>query len=183
MIKKTAVLVTLIAIVSLSIAGCTSSNPNTDAPFTSPAQTMTPRPDFTSYYNSFQIYGADNSKSPYNLQFTRSTNTRGNDVYTNVSRDSKFLNAWAFELAKTKAEAQQIFNKTVAGKQKSGFTTDSDGINKMKTGEKNPIGLGASTSYADVWEGARGSQRFSITYQYNPRVSSWEINTQDIKNS
>ncbi|MGZ4865561.1 MAG: hypothetical protein ACXV39_13195 [Halobacteriota archaeon] len=161
MIKKVAIAVFIIMIASLSVAGCTSSAPNANdanAPFTSPAQTMTPRPDFTAYYERPVIYPNDNTKPPYHWQFTRSTNARGNDVYTTVDGNSTIT----YELAKTKAESQQIFNKTVADKQKNGFTIDPKPLN-----------------HTVAWAGERGVQYFRIAYGYNPEVSSWEVNTEN----
>ncbi len=77
MIKRLIAVVVLVTVVSLSIAGCTSTNPNTDAPFTSAIQTMNPRPDYTSYYNGIRY--VDVNGNTIATSFVRSTNVRGND--------------------------------------------------------------------------------------------------------
>lgn len=171
MIKKLAVAVIIITIATLSIAGCTSSGPSTDGPFTSPAQEMNPRPDYSSWYNGDKMIEQDTGQyMTVEKPFTRSTNVRGNDVYMAVISDSKGNNPSnsSYELAKTKAEGLQIFNKTVADKQKAGFTDIS--------GRKpNPSDLAS-------WGGDLGSQRFYIYYHYDPSVSSWELHTVEYAN-
>ncbi len=159
-------------VLSLSVTGCTSTstNPNTDAPFTSAIQTMNPRPDYTSHYNSVKYY--DVNGNTIASSFTRSTNVRGNDLYTTTLRSSAVTSTVAHELAKTKAEAQQLFNNTVEDKQQSGFATNAEQINNLK---KPP--RGATAYYVDVWAGKVGSQLFDITYQYEPSVNSWEVTT------
>lgn len=186
-IKLAAAVVIIIA--SLSVAGCMSSNSpnqNTDAPFTSPAQTMNPHPDYASVYGKIHVSRGDPSNGGYreNVPFAKSTNARGNDVYSAVADQGRWV--VAHELVKTKAEAQQIFNTSVTDKQKNGFTIDPAGIDGIKNPPMSLMEPPPSREevqeevhYVDVWAGTLGSQQFSITYEYYPPVNSWQVTTDE----
>jgi hypothetical protein len=71
--KKLLAITMLVMVGSLSVAGCTTSLFGTSSPTPTPAPTT----DYSSYFNS------QNSSSIV-TPFVKSTNSRGNDVYTGV---------------------------------------------------------------------------------------------------
>ena len=132
MTKKAPAIVALILIASLSAAGCTVGLPSTSSP--------TPTSTTTSTTTSAPIQTpADYSSAltrqyeSYNIvmeqPFTKSTNARGNDVYKGVGRNATVPGSenvtFVIEKTKSKAEAKNVYNATVAAKLKEGYKANS----------------------------------------------------------
>jgi hypothetical protein len=170
MIKKVAV-IALVIVASLSIAGCTVGLPSTSSPSPTPTPTPVPTPvDYSSKLTSVVESGNFIMTRP----FTKSTNSRGNDVYKGVGRNATMSGSkdvtLVFELTNSKTEAKRIYDEIIASKLREGYTLDSTELSKIK----------ASTHWDEVWFGRYGSSWFecSYAYDYGPEIPYWTVTQQ-----
>jgi hypothetical protein len=164
MIKKVAAVV-LVMIASLFVAGCTT-NTTSPTPTPTPSPTSTPKPTPTDYssalteqYESFNF----TMEQP----FTRSTNARGNDVYTGVGSTAPGSPrvTIVIEKTKSKAEAKSVYNATVAAKLKEGY----------KFNRTNTAAYKNTSAYEEVWVGNSGANWFLCSYRYDIIVHGWIV--------
>jgi hypothetical protein len=108
--------------------------------------------------------------------FTQSTNERGNDVYKGVGRNASLSEhasmTTVVELAKSKAEAKQLYDQTLAQKVGEGFTVNPNWIAQAKA---------QLFSYVtDFWTGQNYStgQQVTVFYYYNSEITSWVLVTE-----
>ena len=120
--------------------------------------------DYSSYFDTAFVNGNSTVTQP----FTKSTNERGDDVYTGITKNPSASSTMTtvVELTKSEAGAQQLYNQTVAQKQSEGFTLRSDWVATTKA--RNP-------SIIEDWEGQQSStgQQFDVWYLYDSHVVSW----------
>jgi len=155
MIKAT-VIIALILVVSLSAAGCTGL-PSTSSPTTTSTTTSTTTKTSADYSSTFtELYKS------YNLTmvqpFKKSTNARGNDVYTGVGRNATVPGSSnvtiVIEKTKSKAEAKNVYNATIATKLKEGY----------KANRTNAAAYKATSAYEEVWAGNYSANWFMCNY-------------------
>ena len=171
MIKKVAVIVALVMITSLSAAGCTfpiSTSSPTPTTSTSSSPTPTPQADYSSYFGKMYQAGGFFLDTP----FTKSINSRGNDVYMGSMRNTSLPGTKGVtvveELTKSQAEAKQLYDKYVSNKLNEGYTS-------------YPKEVASWTGYDGKWFGASDSyytHQFYVLYKYNNGVNSWEVTTE-----
>ena len=129
----------------------------------------TPNADYSSYVTS----QFENANSTVVQPFTKSTNERGDDVYTGIARNPSASSAVTtmVELTKSEAGAKQLYDQTVAQKQSQGFTLRSDWVAQDMA--QNP-------SIIEDWAGQQSStgQQFFIWYVYDSHVASWMFTTE-----
>jgi hypothetical protein len=151
----TAIIVLLLVVASLSVAGCTVSN-NSASSTPTPAPTTEPTTDYTSYFNS-QVSANATIVKPYE----KSTNSRGNDVYTGVVRNKYTPSStWTLthELAKSEGDAKAAVDATIAQKINAGFTLKPEETAALKTQMAGTVG---------VWEGVNSAgEIFLVYYEY-----------------
>jgi hypothetical protein len=177
MTKKLLAIIVIVVIASLSVAGCTVGLPSTSSP--TPTSTPTPVPtvstptpqaDYSSYFDKWFESGNAIMDRP----FTKSTNQRGNDVYKgitrNVSKPESSKMTTVVELTKSKAEAKQLYDQTVAQKINEGFTSSPYWIAIYKAWWPQ---------LTDIWVGVRSGQEYTVSYQYNTYVyPSWMLTSE-----
>ena len=155
MIKAT-VIIAVILVVSLSAAGCTGL-PSTSSPTTTSTTTSTTTKTSADYSSALtELYKS------YNLTmvqpFKKSTNARGNDVYTGVGRNATVPGSSnvtiIIEKTKSKAEAKNVYNATVAAKLKEGYKANSTHAAAYK----------ATSAYEEVWVGNYSAKWFMCNY-------------------
>jgi beta-lactam-binding protein with PASTA domain len=155
MIKAT-VIIALILVVSLSAAGCTGL-PSTSSPTTTSTTTSTTTKTSADYSSALtELYKS------YNLTmvqpFKKSTNARGNDVYTGVGRNATVPGSPSvtivIEKTKSKAEAKNVYNATIAAKLKEGY----------KANRTNAAAYKATSAYEEVWAGNYSVNWFMCNY-------------------
>jgi hypothetical protein len=162
--KKLLAIIMLVMVASLSVAGCTVSLFGTS----SPTPTPTPSIDYSSYYNS-QAQANGDLVTP----FVKSTNSRGNDVYTGVvSNPDTPSNTWtlAYELTKSEDAANAACNATIAQKMNEGFTPTPALVAALKT---EP----AFKGYEGIWVGAN-STGLGFEVGYGNGAPNWWVFSQ-----
>jgi hypothetical protein len=75
------------------------------------------------------------------------------------------------ELAKSKAQAKQVYDNFVATKRNEGFSLRFDVAAAWTAGPNN-------AKYDGAWAGQNGFQWFNVFYRLSPDVHSWEVTTQ-----
>jgi len=144
-----------------------------ERPVSTPAPTPNPlTADYSSYFNSkFQ-----NAYFSVSQRFLKSTNERGNDVYTgktkSLSVGTEMLTT--VELANSEPQAKQLYGQAVAQFQSQGFMLRSDWVAQMRS---------RSPSLVGDWEGQKSitgtvSNVCSVQYYYEPSISSWLVITE-----
>ncbi len=122
-----------------------------------------PSADYSSYFTT----DFENGNSTVTQPFTKSTNERGDDVYTGITRNPSGT-PWTtiVELTKSQTDAKQLYDQTVAQKQSEGFVLRSDWVATAKA--QNP-------SITEVWEGQQYSSGLGCyaEYEYDSHVASW----------
>ncbi len=205
MIKKLTVAVVVVVFMSLLVAGCTGPNNPSPTPSqitVTPSRT-TPTPSQTPPAPSQAPFPTPTSKPTYEptkttrtpvtdysrvldqqwgrgayvlvYPFAKSTNDRGNDVYTGIVRRSELPAGsggvtCVITLSKTKTDAHRLFSEAVAKRQSEGFVYDADFTAKLSSGE-------GKLTPEQAWAGSLGEQQAVIYYRYDPAVSSWEVVT------
>lgn len=168
-------LIVFIIVASLLVAGCTVSVPIGKLPTPTPSPTLaskvTPTPNVD--YSSILTKRMESTNFIIERPFTKSTNTRGNDVYKGVGRNATQPNSESvtlvFELVGTKAEAKQVFDKEVAIKLNDGYIFDAKETARDKA---------ESPSVVEAWDGDLGQNWFYCGYRYETTVDSWMVFTQ-----
>lgn len=166
MIKKAPVIVALILIASLSAAGCTVGLPSTSSP--TPTSTTTSTPIQTpADYSSALTRQLESYNFIMEQPFTKSTNTRGNDVYKGVARNATVPGSknvtFVIEKTKSKAEAKNVYNATVAAKLKEGY----------KANRTDAAAYKATKAYEEVWVGNYSRLWFMCNYGQNYILHGW----------
>jgi hypothetical protein len=109
--------------------------------------------------------------------FTKSTNARGNDVYTGVGRNTTVPGSenvtFVIEKIKSKAEAKTVYNSTVAAKLKEGF----------KANRTHAAAYKATLAYEEVWVGNYGANWFMCNYGQNLILHSWAFSQESSSSS
>jgi hypothetical protein len=134
----------------------------------SASATPTPSADYSSY---FSTSGFTNPEATLTQPFTKSTNERGDDVYTGVYTSPTSTVTTVIELTKSQADAKQLYQQTVAQKISQGFTLCSYCVAQFRA--RNP-------NTPEFWDGKQSSigAEFSVQYEYDSHVASWEFITQ-----
>ena len=158
--KKLLAIIMLVMVASLSVAGCTVSLFGTS----SPTPTPTPSIDYSSYYNS-QAQANGDLVTP----FVKSTNSRGNDVYTGVVSNPDTPSN-TYELTKSEDAANAAFNATIAQKMNEGFTPTPALVAALKT---EP----AFKGYEGIWVGAN-STGLGFEVGYGNGAPNWWVFSQ-----
>lgn len=144
-----------------------------EQPVSTPAPTPNPlTADHSSYFNSkFQ-----NAFFSVSQRFIKSTNERGNDVYTGKTKSKSVGTEMltTVELANSEPQAKQLYDQAVAQFQSQGFVLRSDWVAQMKSRSPGLVG---------DWEGQRPitgtvSNVCSVQYYYEPSISSWLMITE-----
>jgi hypothetical protein len=170
MTKKAPAIVALILIASLSAAGCTVGLPSTSSP--TPTSTTTSTTTSTPIQTPADYSSAlTRQLESYNLvmeqPFTKSTNARGNDVYKGVARNATVPGSknvtFVIEKTKSKAEAKNVYNATVAAKLKEGY----------KANRTNAAAYKATKAYEEVWVGNYSRLWFMCNYGQNLILHGW----------
>jgi hypothetical protein len=171
MIRKVPAIVALILIASLSAAGCTVGLPSTSSP--TPTSTTTSTTTSTPIQTPADYSSAlTRQLESYNFimeqPFTKSTNTRGNDVYKGVARNATVPGSknvtFVIEKTKSKAEAKNVYNATVAAKLKEGY----------KANRTKAAAYEATKAYEEVWVGNYSRLWFMCNYgQKNLILHGW----------
>jgi hypothetical protein len=165
--KKAPLIVALILVASLSAAGCTGSLPSTSSPTTTSSTTSTTTSTTTKTTADYSSTLTELYES-FNLTmvrpFTKSTNARGNDVYTGVGRNATVPGSsnvtFVIEKTKSKAEAKNVYNATVAAKLKEGY----------KANRTQAATYKATSAYEEVWVGNYSAKWFVCNYGQNSDV-------------
>ncbi len=170
MLQRLTVAIVVIVVASLSICGCTSTTSPSPSPTAMVTNTTATTADYSSYYDKQWESAGLIITQP----FTKSTNERGNDVYTgvakNTSQSKMGSSTIVIELTSSQAAAKQIYDNYVSNKTKQGFTAHPE----MTAGK-------AQLGYTDMWVGAKGannSQLFYVMYRAGPAISLWEVTTE-----
>ena len=133
--------------------------------------TPTPPPDYSSYFDQSFESGTSIMDRP----FTKSINSRGNEVYKGVVRNASLPKdrgmTTVVELTTSKAQAKLLYDQTVAQKIKEGFTPRYDWIAQDKA---------AWPWVTEDWTGQLygNGQQFGVRYLYSSELLSWELITQ-----
>jgi hypothetical protein len=140
----------------------------------SPEPSPTPTPTATTPdYSDFFDKAFENSYSTVTTPFTKSTNARGNDVYTGRTKNlaAGYEMMTAVELTKSQDEAKQLYDQVVAQKQSEGFVLNPDWIAQMKA---------RSPSLVGDWVGQQASTGLQCSIQYydENNVASWLLITE-----
>ena len=174
MIKAT-VIIAVILVVSLSAAGCTGL-PSTSSPTTTSTTTSTTTKTSADYSSALtELYKS------YNLTmvqpFKKSTNARGNDVYTGVGRNATVPGSPSvtivIEKMKSKAEAKNVYNTTIAAKLKEGYKANRTLAATYK----------ATSAYEEVWVGNYSVNWFMCNYGQNLILHSWAVSQESHSSS
>ncbi|MDD1726002.1 MAG: hypothetical protein LUQ34_03885 [Euryarchaeota archaeon] len=162
MIKAT-VIIALILVASLSAAGC-AGLPSTSSPTTPMTTSMTTSTATSTTTKTSADYSSALTElyKSYNLTmvqpFKKSTNARGNDVYTGVGRNATVRGSpnvtFVIEKTKSKAEAKSVYNVTIAAKLKEGYKANSTRAATYK----------ATSAYEEVWVGNYSTYWFMCNY-------------------
>jgi multidrug efflux pump subunit AcrB len=179
MIKKTPAIVALILVASLSAAGCTVGLPSTSSP--TPTSTTTSTTTSTPIKTPADYSSALTEQyESYNLTmerpFAKSTNARGNDVYMGVGRNATPGSprvTIVIEKAKSKAEAKNVYNATIAAKLKEGYK-----VNRTHTAAYK-----ATKAYEEVWVGNYSANWFMCNYGQNLILHSWAFSQESYGSS
>jgi RecA-family ATPase len=170
MIKKAPAIVVLILVASLSAAGCTASLPGTSSPSPTSTTTSTTTSTATSMpadYSSALTKQYESYNFIMERPFTMSTNARGNDVYTGVGRNATVPGSenvtFVIEKMKSKAEAKNVYNTTVAAKLKEGYKANNTSAAAYK----------ATKAYEGVWVGNHSANWFMCNYGQNLILHGW----------
>ena len=171
----TAIIVLSLVVASLLVAGCTIGPTSTSSP--TPTSTLTPTPtttapaDLSSYFQKLW----EGSGFIVERPFTKSTNARGNDVYTGVMRNTSLSQGSGVttveELTKSQSEVKQVYDKAVADKKSEGFIYRADEVARL-TADPTKAKLDG------LWVGSSGNRWFYVMYYYNPKINSWELTTE-----
>ena len=136
---------------------------------TGASASATPSADYSSYFDTAFV----NAYSTVVQPFTKSTNERGDDVYTGIARNPSASSTMTtvVELTQSQAEAKQLYDQTVAQKQSEGFVLRSDWVGQMRTHYPNT---------AEIWTGQQSAygQEFDVLYQYESPIASWVFITE-----
>jgi len=150
---KMVLMLALLAVLIVSVAGCTSSS----------TQGTT---DYSSYYNS--VYGANGVVV---TPFYKTTSVNGNDLYIGVVRNfsqQSADNTITLELCTSQAQAAQIYHTTVTNATSAGYVTRPD--NGASAYSIPPLG---------AWQGDKGLDFKSVGYYQDPSVGNgWVVETQ-----
>jgi hypothetical protein len=92
-------------------------------------------------------------------------------VMRNTSLPESYKVTTVEELMKSKAEAKQVYDKSIADKSNEGFVYRSDWVAQL-TGDPTKV------KYDGLWAGSLGTRVFAAMYYYNPQVNSWELTTE-----
>ncbi|HEX7514287.1 MAG TPA: hypothetical protein VF393_01640 [archaeon] len=164
---KAPVIIALILVASLAAAGCTGL-PSTSPPTTTSTSTTTSTTTKTTADYSSALTELYKS---YNLTivqpFTKSTNARSNDVYKGIARNATVRGSSnvtiVIEKTKSKAEAKNVYNATVAAKLKEGY----------KANRTQAAAYKATSAYEEVWVGNYSANWFMCNYGQNLILHSW----------
>jgi hypothetical protein len=152
-----AIIVLLLVVASLLVAGCTSSS-NTSS--------TTGATDYSDQYNKLV------SNEAIITPFHRITSAHGNDLYVGVvgaNRTQNITNR-SYEHAKSKDDAAQIFNETVAAYKSNGYVT------KSVRSALGPTG-------GQTWTGTKGVKQALVVYWYNDNVMGSNQKSWIVENS
>ena len=137
--KKTLAIIAIVMLISLSVVGCVNyTNTTSSSPTpTSSSPTPTANADYSSYYTKYWQSSGFIVTQP----FTQSTNVRGNDVYLGIFKNATLSNAPSMtvveELAKSEAQAKQVYDNYTAAKLNEGFSLRSDWVAQLKADPNN----------------------------------------------
>jgi hypothetical protein len=180
MIKKAPAIVALILVASLSAAGCTVSLPGTSSPSPTSTTTSTTTSTATSTpadYSSALTKQLESYNFIMERPFTMSTNARGNDVYTGVGRNATVPGSenvtFVIEKMKSKAEAKNVYNATVAAKLKEGYKANNTSAAAYK----------ATKAYEEVWVGNHSANWFMCNYGQNLILHGWAFSQESFSSS
>jgi hypothetical protein len=170
--KKTLAIIAIVMLASLSMVGCVNYT-NTTSSSPTPTATPTATPAANADYSSYYTKTWQGSGFIVTQPFTQSTNVRGNDIYMGIMKNATLASTTpmtvVMELAKTEAQAKQVYDNYVSTQLNAGFTPRSDWI----------AALNASVpGYSGIWVGTYAQQQFYVLYRYNPYVQSWEVTTE-----
>jgi hypothetical protein len=160
---KATVIIAFILIVSLSAAGC-AGLPSTSSPTATSTTTSATTSNTTTTSADYSSAFTELYKS-YNLTmvqpFKKSTNSRENDVYTGVVRNATVPSSpnvtIVIEKTKSKTEAKNVYNATVAAKLKEGY----------KANGTSAAAYRATKAYQEVWAGNYSVNWFMCNYGQN----------------
>ena len=128
------------------------------------------------------------STSAILVPFTKSVNSRGNDVYKGIAKNIPKVDASGvtvvIEFTKSAAQAKTVYDGAVAAKQNEGYVYYADAV----VGRKLIQCMGPYVEWKHmgaffhegkyVWDGKKGNNRASCDIQCAPQYNAWLVTTE-----